>query len=67
MTDEEASDHVAKIYVALMQAEDHHPDSRALVVLHNTLADAFADFKAERPGVVQPFDGGPKPPPNPGP
>ena len=63
MTDEQASAHAAKIYALLTRAEAHHPDSQALSVLHAVLADAWADFHAERPGVVQPFDGENKPPP----
>lgn len=62
-TDEKASAHVSEIYVELMAAEAQHPSSRALARLHASLARAWAAFKADRPGVVQPFDGTNKPTP----
>lgn len=63
MTDEEASEFAAEIHAELMAVEMQHPSSRAVARLHSVLGRAWAAFHAERPGVVQPFDGTNKPPP----
>lgn len=67
MTDEEASEFAADIYAEMIAAENQHPSSRALARLHASLARAWAAFHAERPGVVQTWDGTSKPPPPPPP
>jgi hypothetical protein len=65
MTDEEASAHVAEIYQELLAVEAQHPASRNVARLHGSLLRAFEAYKAAHPGVVQPWDGTSKPPPNP--
>lgn len=62
MTPEAASLKIASAYAALVRAEERHPNSAALLVLHARLNELLELYIADHPGVVRPYDGDPKPP-----
>ena len=62
MTDDEATNKIARIYAALVRAEERHPNSAALAALHAHMGEGLEMLIADRPGIVRPYDGEPKPP-----
>ena len=54
---------IAEAYHALLHAEQNHPDSPSLAVLHAVLARVLEAYIAENgAGIVRPYDGTNKPP-----
>jgi hypothetical protein len=62
LSDDNATLQIAGLYAALIYAEQRHPGSIALKLLHARLNEAMELYIADHPGVIRPYDGDPKPP-----
>lgn len=65
MTDEEITEAAADVFATLQILESRFPDSRVVQLLHAKLYRHFEAFIADKPGVVRPWAGTPKPDPQP--